>query len=78
VIFPRVASHDVAVVIIAWVLVPAPDLVPPPDLALSSTSSILMYLLERGDCRVSVSDLRFIVSISAIVLETWLYVEFVP
>src|SRR5277367_3653295 len=43
VMFPRVVSQVVAEVIIAGILVPEPDL------ALSSTSSILMYLLDRGD-----------------------------
>lgn len=61
VMFPRVVSHVVAVVITAGMLVPGPDL------ALPKTSSILMYLLDRGDCSDSVSALRFIDSVSDIV-----------
>ena len=56
--FPRVVSHVVAVVIIVGMRVPKLDF------ALSRTSSILMYLSDRGDCRGSVSALRFMDSIS--------------
>ena len=69
VIFPRVMSHIVAVVVTSGLFVPVSDL------ALSNTSCILMCLLDWGDCSESFSALRFIDSTSAMVLDTQIAVD---